>query len=604
MLIALIAVVGSTVAGAVFALASESTRKLLGPACVFAFAAVTVAVVAHLLPEAIAGAGGWALVPFAAGLVAPTAIQRVAGRLSRARRSDAAIALELGFVGLLAHKVGDGFAVGVLTGPSHGDHGHSEILLAVAAHSAPITALIVFAFARRSLLEAGLRGAALAVAGAVGVVLAGVASPSLLASAEPWITATVAGLMLHILAHTLPAGGHRTRAVRAFEVVGLVAGVAISLAGGVDHGEGSVMAERVATAIVDITLEAAPMLVLGFAAAGAIYAWSARIPQRWLVGSPIAQALRGALLGAPVPVCSCGVLPIAGAFHARGAGAAFVMAVLIATPEIGVDTFIMTGQFFGWELAVVRAAAAIAVAIVAALVVSAMVVPRAPARASADADETGPFRLDSAGDPEPALRRALAGIVDLAEHILPWTIVGIAAAGFVAAMVPEGRLDGLAHTGLDIVVISLIAVPAYVCAVSATPLAAVLVAKGVSTGAVVAGLLLGAATNVATIGFLRRTFGMRATIVGLVSLVGATWIIALAINASPGWIDVAAPSTTRHESSAVGIASVVVLAGLTAWVMWSRGLAGLLRGLGLHQHDHGHDEHCDHAHDHGHGHGH
>ena len=193
------------------------------------------------------------------------------------------------------------------------------------------------------------------------------------------------------------------------------------------------------------------------------------------------------------------------------------MAVLLATPEIGIDTFLMTGKFMGWPFAFLRLGAALIIAIIAAVAV---------ARASS-ADSSGPVGpaavsgpfVDEGQEPVPALTRAARGVDELVEHILPWTVLGLVMAGLVAVAIPEGRLDGLGFFGLDVLVVSVVAIPTYVCAVSATPLAAVLIAKGISPGAVLAGLLLGAGSNVATLGFMRRSFGARATMVGVIALV-------------------------------------------------------------------------------------
>ena len=79
------------------------------------------------------------------------------------------------------------------------------------------------------------------------------------------------------------------------------------------------------------------------------------------------------------------------------------------------------------------------------------------------------------------------------------------------ATLTQDALVSMAGSGADIFVVTLLAVPSYVCASSATPLAAVLLAKGISPGAVLCGLLLGPATNLATLAWLRRAYGPRAT---------------------------------------------------------------------------------------------
>ena len=111
-------------------------------------------------------------------------------------------------------------------------------------------------------------------------------------------------------------------------------------------------------------------------------------------------------------------------------------------------------------------------------------------------------------------RRALAAFDELFQHIGAWMILGIVGAALLEVALPAEAFEGVQGWVAQFTVITLIAIPSYVCAPSATPLAAVLLAKGLSPGAVLVGLLLGPATNVATIVFLRRWFGGKAAAVG------------------------------------------------------------------------------------------
>src|SRR5690606_29588678 len=110
---------------------------------------------------------------------------------------------------------------------------------------------------------------------------------------------------------------------------------------------------------------------------------------------------------------------------------------------------------------------------------------------------------------------ALALFDELLLHVGPWAFVWIVAAAYLQAVIPAGSLAGLAETGGDVLVVALVAVPTYVCAASATPLAAVLLLLGISPGAVLVGLLIGPATNLDAIGMLRRGYGGRAVALGL-----------------------------------------------------------------------------------------
>jgi uncharacterized membrane protein YraQ (UPF0718 family) len=309
------------------------------------------------------------------------------------------------------------------------------------------------------------------------------------------------------------------------------------------------------------------------------------------------------------------VLPVAHSLRRRGGEAALVVAFLLATPELGVDAFALTVRFFGWEFAYLRLAGALAVAVVTALVVARSAAPQPHAHAvpfAHEPDDARPFaRPPSRG----ALGQVLGNFDELLYHVGAWTLVGLIAAAYLQATLTHGALGSIAGSGLDILFVSIIAVPSYVCASSATPLAAVLLAKGVSPGAILAGLLLGPATNLATVAWMNKAFGKRATIWGTIGLFGATWTLALATNRFFDLRSVEAPSLAEHSHGAFSYVCAVLLLVLLVRAVWRNGLRTWLGSLGEtltfdapHAHAHAHGAHSHghhHEHDHperGHGH--
>jgi uncharacterized protein len=162
-------------------------------------------------------------------------------------------------------------------------------------------------------------------------------------------------------------------------------------------------------------------------------------------------------------------------------------------------------------------------------------------------------------------------------------------AAYFTISFPADGLAPLAARGLDIVAVALVAVPAYVCPAAATPIAAVLVAKGMSPGAVLVGLLLGPASNVATIAMLVRAYGSRATAIGLAALAILACALGFAVNAIAVPVDL----PTRHEHGAIAWASLLVLVAALATQLWRWGLGPWLEildaGAHLDGHDHDHD---------------
>ena len=108
------------------------------------------------------------------------------------------------------------------------------------------------------------------------------------------------------------------------------------------------------------------MLVLGLVLGAILQVIGARIPSRFFSGGTLfRQAVRGVAVGAPMPLCACGVLPVAESLRKRGAGPALVIGFLIATPELGPETFTLTLRFMGGPYAAARIFAALALALAA-----------------------------------------------------------------------------------------------------------------------------------------------------------------------------------------------------------------------------------------------
>ncbi|MCC6872988.1 MAG: permease [Sandaracinaceae bacterium] len=574
------------------ALGLGGRRGALGALSTFAIVAALAVVLLQLLPDAIAGAGWPALVVLAAGVALPRLLEAGIVRLAHGARPS--IALELSYAALLLHQVGDGLGLGTYASAAHEGHSHFDILLAISAHTVPLVALLTTAYARRASASVAIvRGVGLAVGQLTGVGIAALAPSVAFGAVEPWVTAAIAGLLVHVVTHdwqlerAAPAALSRTLTLAA---VG--AGTLLALAGGHDHDHGgAAIRARMLDALADLALETAPALLIGLCAVALLSAASGTIAGRWLRGGPaLSQAARGALAGAPHAHTGRGV-PLADSLRSRGAGPALVVAFLIATPQLGLDTIALTARFLGWPFAVLRATGAIIIAIVTGLAVHAASRARAGDVVEV-ADAQGSFA-----------RRALASFDELVLHVAPWTVLGLVAAAFVHVALPAGSIGG-AGFGLDVLIVTLIAVPSYVCASSATPLGAVLLAKGMSSGAVLAGLVLGSAVNMASIGYLRRAYGSRAAWLGVAALVASAWALAALANATvtpAAWT--AGLAHAPPSTAVIALASVLGLALIVS--LWRHGVGGWLsaiaQGLGAHAagpHDHGCQGGCADAHEH------
>ena len=570
MLTAIVIAVLSVAAGTLLAF----SRRAMALAAVQTFAVVAAlgVVLVHLLPEALAGGGLATLAVFAVSW----AVAHGLDRLSHGADADCVRwGLELGFAGLCLHKIGDGIALAHFARAPHWPgSGPSEpsfdVLFAIAAHSVPVAAMLVIAYLPRGVRPALLRAAVLAFAAVLGVLLFELFPADRLAAWQPWIAAATAGLLVHVVSHGWRGGHIDGWTARLADVFALAAGVALAAFGQGHPGDGGDVRAATGEALLELSLETAPVLLVGLLLAALLQTWGRRVPPRWLRGGrPLGQALRGALVGLPLPLCACGILPMAHSLRQRGAAPALIVAFLLATPELGVETFALSVRFFGWPFALLRLGAALFVAIVAALLVAFAL------RRSAAQD--GPAPGAPTGG-QTSWRFLLGQLDELLRHTLPWTAVGLLAAAYLQALLPADAF-GAWGAGTDFLLVTLVAVPSYVCAVSATPLAAVLLAKGLSPGAILVGLLLGPATNLATAGWLRASFGTRAMLLALGGLVAATWALGGLTNAVDVPLRVSVGEGAQ-EHGPLAPWALGVLALLAGRGIWSEGLRGWLSALG------------------------
>ncbi len=330
---------------------------------------------------------------------------------------------------------------------------------------------------------------------------------------------------------------------------------------------------------------AAPFLLLGFFVAGLVHVW---LPRGWLrrvLGRDDARSVvTASLIGAPLPLCSCSVLPTAVALRKDGASKGATVAFLVATPETGIDSVAVSAALLDPFLTVARPIGAVLSAILAGLATmlgaSNAEQPGSVAGADCAASLCGTSCSQSGGSETdrkavPSLDAALRfAFGDLLDDIAPSLLLGIAVSALFAVFLPVDFLGAPWASGFAGLLLAVaIGVPIYVCASASTPIAAALILKGLSPGAALVFLLVGPATNVASFFVLRRALGGRTVVIYLVTLVGT----ALALGLLTNWIytawslpPVAASAAHADEGGIVHTLAAVVLALLCAASLWRR----------------------------------
>jgi uncharacterized membrane protein YraQ (UPF0718 family) len=272
--------------------------------------------------------------------------------------------------------------------------------------------------------------------------------------------------------------------------------------------------------------EMSPWLLLGFAVAGVM---SVIIPphsvETHLGGKGAGPILKASAFGVPLPLCSCGVIPVAASLRRHGASKGATTAFLISTPQTGVDSIAVTYSLLGPVYAIVRPIVAFISGILGGVFVD-------EAAGAEDGDEDLTCTDACCSDVGKTMswwkRMLHHGFVALPADIGPMLFVGIIIAAAITLLVPEDffatEVGGvMGGSILGMVIMMLLGIPMYVCATASVPIAASLIAKGISPGTALVFLMTGPASNAASLAIIAKVMGRRAalcylTAVGAVAL--------------------------------------------------------------------------------------
>lgn len=271
-----------------------------------------------------------------------------------------------------------------------------------------------------------------------------------------------------------------------------------------------------------------PFLLLGFLIAGILHVFvPKKFYSRYLSRDNKLSVVWAALLGVPLPLCSCGVIPTAIGLRKERASKGAVASFLIATPQTGIDSILATFSLMGLGFAIVRPAAALITGICGGLLVNRFV----PDENDND-NQNDNYQLSTLNS-QPKIWRVLKyAYFDMMEDIGLRLLVGLLLAALINVAVPD---EFFLHFGnyplLQMLVILLIAVPMYICSTGSIPVAAALIMKGLSPGAAFVMLMAGPAVNLASILVVKKSLGSRFTWIYLLTIVMFSILFGLLINA-------------------------------------------------------------------------
>ena len=315
-----------------------------------------------------------------------------------------------------------------------------------------------------------------------------------------------------------------------------------------------------------ILMELSPWLLLGAAIAGLLHLFiSNNFIARHLGQPGFKSTFKAALIGVPMPLCSCSVIPTAIGLKKSGAGNGAAVSFLVSTPQTGVDAIAVTAGLLGWPFTLYKVGAAFITGIVGGLLAentkaTPQLTPPTPEKSC----------CASTTRPKPWFIRAWNfAFNDIIYSIWRWLVFGILLSALLTTLIEPNSMQFNTTTGLLAIMglTLLISIPMYVCDISSVPIAAAMVAAGLPTGAALVFLMAGPATNIATIGAVGRSLGRRA----LIAYISTVVIGSMLFGISYEWLFndfVVQPSAFNHQHNDISLLPLVSTIILMVTFLW------------------------------------
>ncbi len=356
-------------------------------------------------------------------------------------------------------------------------------------------------------------------------------------------------------------------------------------------------------ALIELSYAMAPYILFGLLFAGILHEI---VPEslvtKHLGKDNIGSVVKSTLFGIPLPVCSCGVIPLATAIKKSGASKGATLSFLISTPITGVDSILATYGIFGSIFTLYRIVTSIIIAITAGILTNlfdkdssdeskrsgigfSAQQPSSAQNLSFSTLSAQPSTLPKEetsccsttacceGDEQKGFSLTAAlryGFVTLLGDIAKPLFWGLLIGALITVAIPDNLSEILAHYGwLSYLIVIAIAVPMYVCATASLPIAAGLMLSGVSAGAAFVFLSAGPATNTVTIGVVKKMLGTRSLYIYLGSIIIGSILFGLGLDAifDASNINPASLVHMQEHGGIVAILSSIILWGFVIWFM-------------------------------------
>ena len=305
----------------------------------------------------------------------------------------------------------------------------------------------------------------------------------------------------------------------------------------------------------------APSLLLGLLLAGLLHVFVKKDRILSHLGKPgFKSSAKAALVGVPLPLCSCGVLPAALGLRRDGASRGAVTSFLISTPQTGVDSIAVTWSILGWPVALAKVIAAFVAGILGGTIAD---------RFGNGSEDKGTrptcTDIETGSLPSRIWNYSFNGLF---RDIYGWLAFGIVISALITTFLEPGQLSEftILEGPLGLLAALAIGIPLYVCSVASVPIAAGLIYAGFPVGSALVFLMAGPATNAATMGAVRKTLGTRVFLIYILTVT----VISLAAGGILNSLNVSV-SQPYHDGHAMNSITGLLSAG--AGVLFVSGMA-------------------------------
>lgn len=269
-----------------------------------------------------------------------------------------------------------------------------------------------------------------------------------------------------------------------------------------------------------------PYLLLGFLIAGILHEFVPhKLYRNSLSHDNLRSVILAALIGIPLPLCSCGVIPTAMSLRREGVSKGATTSFLISTPQTGVDSILATASLLGIPFALLRPFIAFTTAIAGGWLVN---------RFDRE-DNIQSINYTNRQCKNSFIQKCIGslkyGFVDMLQDIGKWIVIGLVVAGLITVLIPDNFFTAFNDKPIvNMLIIMLFSAPMYLCATGSIPIAAALMLKGLSPGAALVLLMAGPATNTAAMLVIKKVMGTRTLLIYLSTIIIGAFGFGLVID--------------------------------------------------------------------------